>query len=111
MFEHGIHADELFSALQHLRHAKHEVVLFHVTDKEREMEFAFDNRPYRFCGPGNRGNRSSFDRMMSSNSMLSGFPPSAANWKCVVYNTELILLRLMPPVISGRFCYPTWSSG
>jgi uncharacterized protein (DUF58 family) len=38
----------LFSALQHLRHAKHEVVFFHVTDAALEMEFQFDNRPYRF---------------------------------------------------------------
>ena len=48
MFENNEHTEELFSALQHLRHAKHEVVLFHVTDRERELEFAFDNRPYRF---------------------------------------------------------------
>ena len=48
MFEHSTHAEELFSAMQHLRHARHEVVLFHVTDREREIDFAFDNRPYRF---------------------------------------------------------------
>lgn len=44
------HADsnELFSALQHLKHNKHEVVLFHVTDKQKEQEFDFENRPYRF---------------------------------------------------------------
>ena len=48
MFENNQRTEELFSALQHLRHAKHEVVLFHVTDKAREQEFAFDNRPYRF---------------------------------------------------------------
>lgn len=48
MFESNQRSEELFSALQHLRHAKHEVVLFHVTDKAREQEFAFDNRPYRF---------------------------------------------------------------
>ena len=40
--------EELFSALQHLKHKKHEVVLFHVTDKEKEFHFEFDNRPYRF---------------------------------------------------------------
>lgn len=40
--------DEIFSALQHLRHNKHEVILFHVTDKETEEELHFDNRPYRF---------------------------------------------------------------
>lgn len=40
--------DELFSALQHLRHNKHEVILFHVTDKQKEEEFRFENRPYLF---------------------------------------------------------------
>ncbi|MEW6470273.1 MAG: DUF58 domain-containing protein [Bacteroidota bacterium] len=40
--------DELFSALQHLRHNKHEVVLFHVADKSKELDFDFENRPYRF---------------------------------------------------------------
>lgn len=39
---------ELFSALQHLRHNKHEVILFHVTEKATEEEFDFDNRPYKF---------------------------------------------------------------
>lgn len=40
--------DNLFSALQHLKHNKHEVILFHVTDKKREYDFDFDNRPYQF---------------------------------------------------------------
>jgi uncharacterized protein (DUF58 family) len=48
LFERSDRDEELYSALQHLRHAKHEVVLFHVVDKSRELEFAFDNRPYRF---------------------------------------------------------------
>jgi len=39
---------ELFHALQHLKYAKHEVVLFHVTDKKSELEFEFENRPYVF---------------------------------------------------------------
>ena len=41
-------ADELFSALQHLKHNKHEVILFHTIDKSTELEFKFENRPYRF---------------------------------------------------------------
>jgi uncharacterized protein (DUF58 family) len=41
-------ADELFSAMQHLRHNKHEVVLFHVHDKKKELDFEFENRPYKF---------------------------------------------------------------
>ena len=40
--------EELFSTLQHLRHNKHEVVLFHVVDKSKEMDFDFENRPYQF---------------------------------------------------------------
>ena len=40
--------EEVFSALQHLRHNKHEVVMFHVTDRSTEMDFDFDNRPYTF---------------------------------------------------------------
>ena len=39
---------ELFLALQHLKHSKHEVILFHVLDKKKELDFEFENRPYRF---------------------------------------------------------------
>jgi uncharacterized protein (DUF58 family) len=48
MFDTTEESEHLFSALQHLRHNKHEVVLFHVTDKKLEMEFKFENRPYTF---------------------------------------------------------------
>ncbi|MEL6925192.1 MAG: DUF58 domain-containing protein, partial [Bacteroidota bacterium] len=48
MFEHGADNDQLFSALQHLKHNKHEVILFHVTDKAKELDFEFENRPYVF---------------------------------------------------------------
>lgn len=40
--------DDIFGALQHLKHNKHEVVLFHVLDYAKELEFNFDNRPYMF---------------------------------------------------------------
>lgn len=40
--------EELFAALQHLRYNKHEVILFHVMDGAKEMEFEFENRPYEF---------------------------------------------------------------
>ncbi len=48
MFENIAEVNSLFSGLQHLRHNKHEVILFHVTDRRSELEFDFDNRPYRF---------------------------------------------------------------
>jgi len=40
--------EKLFSALQHLKHNKHEVILFHVTDKTHETDFQYNNRPYKF---------------------------------------------------------------
>lgn len=48
MFENKKDAKELFSAMQHLRYNKHEVILFHVTDKRLELEFGYENRPYQF---------------------------------------------------------------
>jgi|WetSurMetagenome_2_1015567.scaffolds.fasta_scaffold45610_3 uncharacterized protein (DUF58 family) len=48
MFESKSNSEELFSGLQHLKHNKHEVILFHVTDKGKELDFNFENRPYRF---------------------------------------------------------------
>ncbi len=48
MFEAGKDPEQLFSALQHLKHNKHEVVLFHVVDKSKELDFEFENRPYIF---------------------------------------------------------------
>jgi uncharacterized protein (DUF58 family) len=48
MMDSRASSEELFSALQHLKHNKHEVIVFHVTDKQKELDFDFDNRPYRF---------------------------------------------------------------
>jgi uncharacterized protein (DUF58 family) len=48
MFEQTEDTEQLFSALQHLKHNKHEVILFHVVDKAKEIDFQFENRPYLF---------------------------------------------------------------
>lgn len=48
MFEQTDQSEQLFSALQHLKHNKHEVILFHVVDKKYELDFEFQNRPYLF---------------------------------------------------------------
>ena len=40
--------EALISALQHLRHNKHEVVVFHLLDASTEVDFAFPDRPTRF---------------------------------------------------------------
>lgn len=48
MFSDANNHDELFSALMHLRHNKHEVILFHVVDHATEIDFGFDDRPHLF---------------------------------------------------------------
>ncbi len=48
MFEDEAHLETIFSSLQHLKYRKHDVVLFHVTDKNKELDFDFENRPYHF---------------------------------------------------------------
>lgn len=48
MFEDIANSEKLFSAMQHLRHNLHEVLLFHVTDKATEENFEFEERPYEF---------------------------------------------------------------
>jgi uncharacterized protein (DUF58 family) len=48
MFDNIAESDKLFSALQHLKHNQHEVLLFHVTDKKTEENFEFEERPYEF---------------------------------------------------------------
>jgi len=48
MFDNSERENDLIHALQHLKHNKHEVILFHVVDKAKELDFEFENRPYRF---------------------------------------------------------------
>lgn len=48
MFNSGENNEALFSALQHLKYNKHEVILFNVNDDKTETHFDFSNRPYLF---------------------------------------------------------------
>jgi len=48
MFDNNAKNEDIFNAIQHLKHNKHEVVLFHVVNKKMELDFEFENRPYRF---------------------------------------------------------------
>lgn len=46
-----VNSDEqeaLFDALRHLRHCKHEVLLFHTLDRDKELELNYGNKPYYF---------------------------------------------------------------
>lgn len=48
MFQVETERQELFNALRHLKYNKHEVILFHVIDKAKEVDFNFDNTPRKF---------------------------------------------------------------
>ena len=48
MFQSSSDDDKIFEALRHLRYNKHEVVLFHLLNHDKELHFNFDNSPKRF---------------------------------------------------------------
>lgn len=48
MLQSDVETEKLFEALQHLKYNKHEVILFHTIDKNKEVDFDFSNRPKRF---------------------------------------------------------------
>lgn len=48
LFETALDLTEVFKALQHLKHNKHEVLLFHIFDGETEQQFDFPGRPHEF---------------------------------------------------------------
>ena len=40
--------ERVFDALRHLKHCKHEVILFHIFDKKRELQLEYGNKPFHF---------------------------------------------------------------
>ncbi|HEY2584007.1 MAG TPA: DUF58 domain-containing protein [Mucilaginibacter sp.] len=51
MLENSLNPEKLallFASIQHLKYNKHEVIVFNVRDKEKELDFNFDNRPHEF---------------------------------------------------------------
>lgn len=48
MFDESLNSEKLFDALQHLKHNRHEVILFHTIDKRTELDFEFGNQPVTF---------------------------------------------------------------
>lgn len=48
MFDSADQAGNVFKALQHLKHNKHEVIVFHVMDNQTEVRFEFEDRPMEF---------------------------------------------------------------
>jgi uncharacterized protein (DUF58 family) len=55
MFDGDVNETEgIFKALQHLKHNKHEVIVFHVLDYATEFKFEFEDRPIEFIDMENQ---------------------------------------------------------
>jgi len=83
--------EELLSALQHLRYNKHDVILFHVTDKKHELDFDFQNRPYKFIDleSGTVVKLNPGDIKEEYKKLARGFNEKL-KYKCGQYNIDLI---------------------
>ena len=91
MMDNSENPEELFSALQHLKHNKHEVILFHVTDKKTEEDFKFENRPYLFVDV-----ESGEEVKVHSNEIRESYINSMKNFKhelklkCAQYKIDMV---------------------
>lgn len=91
MFDQNEDQAQLFSALQHLKYAKHEVVLFHVLDKRFELDFEFQNRPYLFVDM-----ESGEEIKLQSNEIKEIYKEKTAkikealNMKCLQYKVDYV---------------------
>ena len=86
-------ADEesVFAGLQHLRHANHDVVLFHVLDRATELDFNFENRPYKFVDmeSGETVALNPLDYKETYRSLSSGFC-TRLKQHCGMYNMDYV---------------------
>jgi uncharacterized protein (DUF58 family) len=91
MFDNSEKSEELFSALQHLKFNKHEVVLFHVMDKSKELELNYENRPYKFVDM-----ETGEELKLSPNEVKKNFQEqsqeflNALKLKCIQYKIDFV---------------------
>ncbi len=48
MMQNVENMDDIFSALLHLKHRKHDIIVYHTLAYSEELNFDFDTRPYQF---------------------------------------------------------------
>lgn len=104
MLETGGQFESVFSALQHLRHNRHEVILFHVADRKTEYAFSFDNMPYKFVDleSGEKMQLNPSEIRASYVSRMNNFLDVIRN-RCAQYRIDLVevdVARGFEPVLS-----------
>jgi uncharacterized protein (DUF58 family) len=94
MLENGMDeqkSDALFAAIQHLKHNKHEIIIFNVSDHKKELQFDFDNRPHHFVDL-----ESGEELRVHPNEIKNSYLQSLNAWrhklelKCAQYHIDLI---------------------
>ncbi len=82
---------EIFSALQHLKHNKHEIIVFNVLDHGKELDFDFENRPFHFIDI-----ESGEELKVQTNQVKESYQKAIQNYrqnlklKCAQYKIDLI---------------------
>ncbi len=91
MFDTVSDIEKIFSALQHLKHNKHEIILFHVIYAKKELDFDFQNRPYKFVDM-----ESGKEVKVNPHEIRSAYVTSATNYinelklKCAQYQVDFV---------------------
>ncbi len=94
MLENGMDQqklDAMFAAVQHLKHNKHEIIIFNVADRQKEIEFNFTNQPYHFVDL-----ESGEELRVHPNEIKAGYLTALNTWrhqlqlKCAQYRIDLI---------------------
>lgn len=99
MMDDADNIEDMFSALQHLRYNKHEVILFHVMDGSHELDFEFENRPYEFVDMES-GDRVKLQPQQIKEQYISkmrDFQEMIAN-RCHQYQVDRVAVDLSKPV-------------
>lgn len=99
MMDDADHIEELFSALQHLRYNKHEVILFHIIEGKLEEQFEFENRPYEFVDleTGDKIKLQPQQIKDQYTSQVKDFQQMVEN-RCHQYNIDRVPVDLSKPV-------------
>jgi uncharacterized protein (DUF58 family) len=99
MMDDAENMEDMFSALQHLRYNKHEVILFHVVDGSQELQFEFENRPYEFVDMES-GDRIKLQPQQIKDQYISrmrNFQEMIEN-RCHQYQVDRVAVDLSKPV-------------
>ena len=91
MIDNSNNSEELFSALQHLKFNKHEVIIFNVQDYSKEVNFDYDNSPYKFIDLENKNEIRLFSDEVRKNYVAKQKDfLNKLKLKCMQYKIDLI---------------------